>query len=98
MCREAGFAPTVYEGTVESIRAAAGLVTEGRCLCCVPVSCIAVLPGTIWRPLTEPASYYPWSVLWRAGEISDEVQAVISCARAMSGRLGWLVTADHAAA
>ena len=95
MCRAAGFTPTVYEGTVESIRAAAGLVGQGRCLYCVPSSCIAALPGTIWRPLTEPASYYPWSVLWRRGEVSDHVNAIVSCARNMSGRLGWLVTAGH---
>jgi hypothetical protein len=52
MCQAAGFAPTLYEGTVESIRAAADLVTQGRCLYCVPSSCIAALPATIWRPLT----------------------------------------------
>ena len=92
MCRAAGFTPTVYEGTVESIRAAADLVAQGRCLYCVPSSCIAALPGTIWRPLTGPASDYPWSVLWRATEVSGHVQAVVSCAGAMSRRLGWLVT------
>ncbi|HEX2824494.1 MAG TPA: LysR substrate-binding domain-containing protein [Streptosporangiaceae bacterium] len=97
MCRAAGFTPTVYEGTVESIRAAAGLVAQGRCLYCVPSSCIAALPGTIWRPLSEPTSYYPWSVLWRRGEVSDHVQAIVSCARSMSGRLGWLVTTEHSA-
>ena len=53
MCRAVGFTPTVYRGTVESIRAAADLVAAGRCLYCVPSSCIAALPGTIWRPLTE---------------------------------------------
>ena len=95
MCRAAGFTPTVYEGTVESIRAAADLVAQGRCLYCVPSSCIAALPGTIWRPLTEPASYYPWSVLWRAAETSGHVRAVVSCARAMSQRLGWLATVDQ---
>lgn len=95
MCRAAGFTPTVYEGTVESIRAAADLVAQGRCLCCVPSSCIATLPGTIWRPLAEPATYYPWSVLWRAGDDSDHVKAIVACARAMSYRLGWLVTADQ---
>jgi DNA-binding transcriptional LysR family regulator len=98
MCRAAGFTPTVYEGTVESIRAAADLVAQGRCLYCVPSSCIAALPGTIWRPLTEPASYYPWSVLWRADNVSAHVRAIVSCARSMSSRLGWLVTADHSAA
>jgi DNA-binding transcriptional LysR family regulator len=98
MCRAAGFTPTVYEGTVESIRAAADLVGQGRCLYCVPSSCIAALPGTIWRPLTEPASYYPWSVLWRAEDVSAHVRAIVSCARSMSSRLGWLVTTDHSVA
>jgi DNA-binding transcriptional LysR family regulator len=97
MCRAAGFTPAVYGGTVESIRAAAHLVAQGRCLYCVPSSCIAALPGTIWRPLTDPASYYPWSVLWRATEVSDHVRAVVSCARTMSRRLGWLATAGQAA-
>ena len=96
MCRSAGFTPAVYAGTVESIRAAADLVAQGRCLYCVPSSCISALPGTTWRPLTEPASCYPWSVLWRAAEVSAHVHAVVSCARAMSKRLGWLATADQA--
>jgi len=96
MCRSAGFTPTVYEGTVESIRAAADLVAQQRCLYCVPSSCIAALPGTIWRPLIEPSSYYPWSVLWRATDDSGHVHAVVSCARAMSRRLGWLTTASQA--
>ena len=96
MCRSAGFTPAVYGGTVESIRAAADLVAQGRCLYCVPSSCISALPGTTWRPLTEPASYYPWSVLWRAAEVSGHVRAVVSCARAMSKRLGWLATAGQA--
>jgi DNA-binding transcriptional LysR family regulator len=97
MCRVAGFTPTVYGGTVESIRAAADLVAAGRCLYCVPSSCIAALPGTIWRPLTEPASDYPWSVLWRAADDSGHVRAVVSCAQAMSKRLGWLTVAGQRA-
>ena len=96
MCRTAGFTPVVYGGTVESIRAAADLVAKGRCLYCVPASCISALPGTTWRPLTKPTSYYPWSVLWRAADDSGPVSAVVSCAQAMSQRLGWLV-ADEAA-
>ncbi|MFI0370575.1 LysR substrate-binding domain-containing protein [Actinomadura sp. 1N219] len=95
MCRAAGFTPTVYAGTVESIRAAADLVAQGRCLYCVPSSCISALPGTLWRPLTEPASYYPWSVLWRADDDSDHVTTIVTCARAMSARLGWLTTPDR---
>ncbi|WP_407560521.1 LysR family transcriptional regulator [Streptomyces sp. 184] len=97
MCRAAGFTPTVYEGTVESIRAAADLVAHGRCLYCVPASCISAFPGTLWRPLTEPVSYYPWSVLWRANDDSDHVRAIVACARTMSARLGWLARSDQAA-
>ena len=95
MCRAAGFTPTVHEGTVESIRAAADLVAQGRCLYCVPSSCVSALPGTTWRPLTEPASYYPWSVLWRATDTSDHVLALVRCAQTMSRRLGWLVTPEQ---
>jgi DNA-binding transcriptional LysR family regulator len=94
MCRAAGFTPRVYRGTVESIRAAADLVAQGRCLYCVPSSCISALPGTIWRPLTGPASDYPWSVLWRAADDSAHVRAVVGCAQAMSKRLGWLTAAQ----
>ena len=97
MCRAAGFTPAVYGGTVESIRAAADLVAQGRCLYCVPASCIAALPGTTWRPITEPASYYPWSVLWRAADAPGHVHAVVSCAQAMSQRLGWLTTTTQPA-
>jgi DNA-binding transcriptional LysR family regulator len=96
MCRAAGFTPTVYEGTVDSVHAASALVAQGRCLYCVPSSCISALPGTIWRPLTEPVSFYPWSILWRAADDSDHVRAVVACARSMSERLGWLVAADQA--
>jgi DNA-binding transcriptional LysR family regulator len=95
MCRAAGFTPTVYQGTVDSIRAASTLVAQGRCLYCVPSSCISALPGTIWRPLSEPASFYPWSILWRATDDSDQVRAVVTCARNMSERLGWLPAADR---
>ncbi|WP_051712537.1 LysR family transcriptional regulator [Spirillospora albida] len=95
MCRDAGFTPTVYEGTVDSIRAASALVAQGRCLYCVPSSCISALPGTIWRPLTGPASFYPWSILWRAADDSRHVRAVVTCARSMSERLGWLAVADR---
>ena len=97
LCRSAGFTPAVYEGTVESIRAAAALVAAGRCLYCVPSSCITALPGTIWRPLTEPVSHYPWSILWRASDTTDHVRAITTCAQAMSRRLGWLAAPDRTA-
>ena len=72
-----------------------GLVARGRCLYCVPSSCISALPGTTWRPLTEPASYYPWSVLWRATDTSHHVHAIVSCAQTMSRRLSWLVSPEQ---
>jgi DNA-binding transcriptional LysR family regulator len=97
LCRSAGFTPTVYRGTVESVRAAADLVLQGRCLCCVPASCIPALPGAFWRPLTEPACWYPWSVLWRTGDDSEHVRAVITCARQMSRRLGWMAVVTRVA-
>jgi DNA-binding transcriptional LysR family regulator len=96
MCRSAGFTPVVHEGTVQSVRAAADLVAQGQCVCCVPASCITGLRGAFWRPLTEPASRYPWSLLWRATDDSAHVRAVVSCARAVSQRLGWLSSAASA--
>ncbi len=89
-CRAAGFIPTLFPGTVGSVRAAAELATHGRCIPCVPSSCAAVLPGIVWRPLAEPECLYPWSVLWRAGDASDQVKAVLAGARRLSAQRGWL--------
>jgi DNA-binding transcriptional LysR family regulator len=90
LCRSVGFVPRLYRGTVESIRAAVDLVMQGRCALCVPASCVAAVPGIVWRPLVSPASHYPWSVLWRAGETSEFIRAVVSCARSLSLERGWL--------
>ena len=95
MCRSAGFVPAIYRGSVESIMAAANLVAEGRCLHCVPSSCMRALAGATWRPLAEPESRYPWSVLWRAADASEPVRAIVDCAQVMSQRLGWLPAADR---
>jgi DNA-binding transcriptional LysR family regulator len=92
LCRSAGFTPTVYEGTVESIRAAAELVSQGRCLYCVPSSCKSALPGAVWRPLVEPVAHYPWSILWRSDDDRDHIRAVVDCARQLSHNLDWLAT------
>lgn len=51
----------------------------------------------IWRPLVEPVSRYPWSVLWRAEDHSKPVRAMVSCARELSQELGWLETSSQAA-
>jgi DNA-binding transcriptional LysR family regulator len=90
LCRSVGFTPTLYRGTVDSIRASADLVTQRRCVLCAPSSCVPTAAGMVWRPLIAPPSRYPWSLLWRAGNPSEYVDALIECARALSQRLGWL--------
>jgi DNA-binding transcriptional LysR family regulator len=96
MCRSVGFVPMVYRGTVESIRAAVDLIGQGRCVVCAPASCVPALPGIAWRPLVDPPSHYPWSVLWRAGDHSAHVRAVVTSARALSRELGWLKPSSRA--
>jgi len=86
----------VYHGTVESVLAGLDLVAQGRCVSCVPSSCTTTVPGVLWKPLVEPTSLYPWSVLWRAGDQSEHVRTVVECARALSRELGWLETAGQA--
>ncbi len=75
MCARARFRPTQYHGSVESVRAAAYLVGQQRCLALVPRSCDLLLPGVRWVRL-EPMCLYPWSLLWRAGDKSWPVEAV----------------------
>ena len=89
-CRSAGFIPTLFPGTVGSVRAAAELTAHGRCIPCVPSSCASVLPGVVWRPLVEPECWYPWSVLWRDGDTSEQVKTVITGARRLAAHRGWL--------
>ena len=45
LCRSAGFVPTLYRGSVQSIRGAADLIDQGRCLACVPASYASEYPG-----------------------------------------------------
>jgi DNA-binding transcriptional LysR family regulator len=90
LCRSAGFVPSLYRGSVQSIRGAADLIHRGRCLACVPASYASQYPGIVWRQLTAPVSLYPWSVLWRADDASELVRAVVDCARALAAELNWL--------
>ena len=90
LCRSVGFLPAVYRWTVESIRAAADLVAQGRTVLRAPASCVPAHPGVVWRPLTEPVSRHPWSVLWRADDHSKPVRVMVSCAHELSRELaGW---------
>ena len=95
LCRSVGFLPTLYHGTVESIRAAISLVVQKLCVLCVPASCVSETPGVVWRPLTAPTSHYPWSVLWRADENSEHVRTVVTVAHALSRELDWLQPPDE---
>lgn len=91
LCRSAGFAPAIYEGTVQSTRAAADLVLQHRCVHCIPSSFrTSNRPGTTWRPLIEPATHYPWSLLWHDANPSPHIATVINAARQLAERLGWL--------
>ena len=90
LCRSVGFAPTLYRGSVESIRAAVDLVAQQRCVLCAPSSCVSPPAGIVWKPLVNPPSRYPWSVLWRAGDPSEHVSAFLRAARVLSRRHGWL--------
>jgi DNA-binding transcriptional LysR family regulator len=96
LCRSVGFVPTLYRGTVESIRAAVDLVAQERCALCVPASCVVAVPEIVWRPLVAPVSRYPWSVLWRACDPSEHVRALVAGARALSQKLGWLEASSQA--
>jgi DNA-binding transcriptional LysR family regulator len=90
LCRSVGFAPTPYRGTVESIRASLDLVVGQQCVLCAPSSCVSPPTGIVWKPLVAPPSRYPWSVLWRVGDTSAHVSALISTARMLSRQLSWL--------
>ncbi len=90
LCRSVGFVPTLYKGTVDSIRASVDLVAQQRCVLCAPSSCLPTPPGIVWRPLVAPLSRYPWSVLWRAGDSSEHVRTLVRAARTLSQQLGWL--------
>ena len=90
LCRSVGFAPTPYRGTVESIRASLDLVVGQQCVLCAPSSCVSPPAGIVWKPLVAPPSRYPWSVLWRVGDSSQHVRALVRCARMLSQQFGWL--------
>ena len=89
LCRSAGFIPAYYRGSVGSLRSASDLVAQGRCLFCVPSSA-DVPPGVVWKPLTEPKAWYPWSLMWRAGDRTRGVRAIVAAARSLSAELEWL--------
>src|SRR6266487_1114430 len=90
LCRSVGFIPVYYRGSVGSVRGAHDLVAQGRCLFCVPSSCAHAPPGVIWKLLTEPEAWYPWSLMWRAGDRTHGVRAIVAAARSLSAEMEWL--------
>jgi hypothetical protein len=96
LCRRAGFTPTAFPGTVQSVLCARTLLRERRCVLCVPRSCTPI-PGLRWLPLIEPAACYPWSLLWRACADSEALHWVLCCAASVSSKRGWMAPADDAA-
>jgi DNA-binding transcriptional LysR family regulator len=90
LCRSAGFVPRLYPGSVDTVRAAADLVAQRRCVACVPASGLSTcLPGVVQKPVIEPEAHYPWSILWRANNNSQQVRTVRSIAHELSRTLGW---------
>jgi hypothetical protein len=51
LCRSVGFIPTLYRGTVDSIRTSVDLVVQRRCVLRAPSSCVPAASGMVWRPL-----------------------------------------------
>jgi DNA-binding transcriptional LysR family regulator len=91
VCRSAGFFPTLFPGSVQTWRAAADLVAQGRCVLCVPASTAAPASGPelTWRPLGPSVPRYPWSILWRAQHPSRYALELVRTARELSAELHW---------
>ncbi len=89
LCRAAGFFPTMFHGSVQNLRAAVDLVTQGRCVLCVPASAAPGSADVTWRPLAPSVPPYPWSLLWRAQDPSRSAVTLVATARRMSVDHGW---------
>jgi len=89
VCRSAGFFPTLFSGSVQTLRAAVDLVAQGRCVLCIPASTAAASPELTWRPLGPAVPRYPWSILWRSQDPSRYAVDLVATAREMSVELGW---------
>ena len=89
VCRSAGFFPTLFAGSVQTLRAAADLVIQGRCVLCTPASTADASPDLTWRPLGPSVPRYPWSILWRAQDPSRYAIDLVHTARALSTERGW---------
>ncbi|WP_305786594.1 LysR family transcriptional regulator [Symbioplanes lichenis] len=95
LCRAAGFFPSSFPGTVQTLRAAVDLVAQKKCVMCVPASAAGWPDDVCWRPLGPVAPRYPWSLLWREHEPSAQVRALIATARRLATEREWTGSAPH---
>lgn len=89
VCRSAGFFPTLFPGSVQTLRAAIDLVIQGRCVLCTPASTADASPEVTWRPLGPSVPRYPWSILWRAQDPSRYAVDLVRTARELAIERGW---------
>ena len=89
LCRSVGFVPSLYRGTVESIRAAADLVAQRRCVLCAPSR--ACRPRGD-RVAASGRAVVPLSVVGAVagGRLLGARQTLVRAARTLSQQLGWL--------
>lgn len=90
LCERAGFVPTAYRGTVQSVHAAIDLVKRRDCLLVCPRSVWRGSPGVRWVPVVEPLVTYTWSVLWHAESRVPNLRRFVMLARAHARSSGWL--------
>jgi DNA-binding transcriptional LysR family regulator len=93
-CERAPVQLVLHHGTVQSILAAASLVTQQRCAAIAPASCALDLRGVRWVPFV-PTVQYSWSLMWSEDNNSGSVQAVRAAARFLRRRNGWLGPVDR---
>ncbi|WP_203838002.1 LysR family transcriptional regulator [Winogradskya humida] len=89
VCRSAGFFPTLFPGSVQTLRAAVDLVAQGRCVLCTPASTDGWPSDVVWRPLDSQVPRYPWSILWRTADPSRQTLDVVATARRLAVDQGW---------
>jgi DNA-binding transcriptional LysR family regulator len=89
VCRAAGFFPTLFPGSVQTLRAAVDLVAMGRCVLCTPASTADVSAELTWRPLGPSVPRYPWSILWRSQNPSRYATGLVTAARKLAAERGW---------
>jgi DNA-binding transcriptional LysR family regulator len=89
VCRSAGFFPTLYQGSVQNLRAAVDVVSQHLGVLCIPESAARATTDMCWRPLLPSVPRYPWSILWRAQTASPYVHTLVTIARELSQQHGW---------